>query len=285
MKRFLFFILSLCLLVSCAGAEVFLAQPPQGWTQNLLRITAFPVGEGDALLIECGGEAMLLDGGPDPFREMLMTEMDSRGYRHIRYMVNSHDHEDHINGLYHLLKNGFSADSYLYPDSNAKADLQDRQSRTVALAKKNSMALGRLRNGDERSLGQARIRFYRYLQISNVNARSLVTRIDFGNASALLCADITGQTQEYFAENLPADELKADVIKVPHHGITAVNGAYLNAVNPFFAIVTNYRKGVDKIITQLEGRSIPALYSADGAVVLETDGDDWYVWQEPKETK
>ena len=82
-----------------------------------------------------------------------------------------------------------------------------------------------------------------------------------------------------------AEELKADVMKIPHHGITAVNSTYMDAVSPSFAIVTNYQKDVSKIISQLEGRNIPALYSADGMVVLETDGTDWYVWQEPKEEK
>ena len=37
---------------------------------------------------------------------------------------------------------------------------------------------------------------------------------------------------------------------------------------------------VTTIKTQMEERQVPVLYSADGEVIMETDGHDWYVWQE-----
>lgn len=222
MKKITALFMSLAMMTLCATAfaEVFLSQPPEGWTKDVLRITALPVGEGDALLIECGGEAMMIDGGPNPFRDSLMAALDERGIRHMRYMVNTHYHDDHINGLYHLMKNGYTADSYLHPYSDYYVRKDKLQSRTVEMAKRRGMAVGRLYDGDERMLGSAHIRFYRYTEIMNANAKSLVTRITYGNSSALLCADIIGKTQEYFTANLPPEELKADVMKIPHHGIT-----------------------------------------------------------------
>ena len=29
----------------------------------------------------------------------------------------------------------------------------------------------------------------------------------------------------------------------------------------------------------MESRGIPVLYSGEGEVIMETDGHDWYVWQ------
>ena len=78
---------------------------------------------------------------------------------------------------------------------------------------------------------------------------------------------------------LTAEELKADVIKYPHHGITPCNSEFLEVVDPIFGIVTNRSKDVSRTVHQLEGRGIPGMYSGDGTVYLVTDGTDWYVWQ------
>ena len=46
--------------------------------------------------------------------------------------------------------------------------------------------------------------------------------------------------------------------------------------------VTNNAAGLDKFRTYMDRvmPGVPMLYSGDGAVVMETDGQDWYVWQE-----
>ena len=278
MRRF-FLVMLIVLLCTPAVAEIHLEQPPENWAQDVLRITAIPVGEGDALLLECGGERMMVDGGPSARYHQLTGALDARGITHFKYMLHTHYHDDHINGLYHLMKNGYTAHEYLHPNSDYYVRKDELERRTVEMAQRKDIAVRRLYDGDTITLGGATIRLYRYWDIPNGNGRSMIERVEFGSASALLCADITGKTQEYFTANLPSDQLKADVIKIPHHGITPVNAEFMDVVDPQFAIVTNHREDVSQIITQLDGRGIPARYCADGAVILETDGSDWYVWQ------
>ena len=60
----------LCGLWFPATAQVYEQEMPADWQEkDVLRITAFAVGEGDALLLQCGGESMMVDGGPKPFRD------------------------------------------------------------------------------------------------------------------------------------------------------------------------------------------------------------------------
>ena len=68
---------ALCLMLCVsASAQVYLAQPPADWEdKELFKLTVFDVNEGDAMLLECGGEAMMIDGGPNPFREDLKNSM------------------------------------------------------------------------------------------------------------------------------------------------------------------------------------------------------------------
>ena len=125
------------------------------------------------------------------------------------------------------------------------------------------------------------LKLHRYTKVNNTNAKSLLTKVTFGHATVLLCADITGRAQKGFLTQLAPEDLKADVIKIPHHGITPVEPDFLTAVSPEFAIVTNYadEKRLSKLMYQLEGREIPHYFSGEGTVELATDGTDWYVWQ------
>jgi len=276
--------LLLCLLMvslcSSAMAHLYLRQPPADWAEkDVLRLTVFDVNEGDAMLMECGGEAMMIDGGPNPFREDLKNALEARGYKHFKYFFSTHYHDDHINGLYHLMTYGFTADEFLHSYNEITVQLDELHGRAIREADKLGIPNRKIDEGDVLTLGGATLNIHRYGEIDNANGRSLVIKLYFGDSTALLCADIIGRTQEYFTANLPAEELKADVIKYPHHGITPCNSEFLDVVDPKFAIVTNRFKDVTRTGLQLEGRGIPARYSGDGTVYLATDGKDWYVWQ------
>ena len=76
-------LLLLCTLCLPAAAEVYLSQPPADWAdKDLFKLTVFDVNEGDAMLLECGGEAMMMDGGPNPFREDLKNALLSDEISH-----------------------------------------------------------------------------------------------------------------------------------------------------------------------------------------------------------
>ena len=279
MKRFLLILWIALLLCTPALAEIHLEQPPENWAQEVLRITAIPVGEGDALLLECGGEVMMVDGGPSALYHQLTGSLDARGIKHFKYLLNTHYHDDHINGLYHLMKNDYTADEYMHPYSNVMVQGDKLEKRTVEMAEKKGITVHRLYKGDVITLGGASIQVFRYWDIPNANARSMIERVQFGDCSAWLTADITGLCQEYYAGALEADVLKADIMKVPHHGITPVQADFMDAVDPDFCVITNYEDGVGMIKGQMEERGITPLYSGEGEVVMETNGTDWYVWQ------
>lgn len=279
MKK-VFAILMLLVLCASASAEVYLGQPPaEGWTEDVLRITAIPVGEGDAMLLECGGETMMVDGGPSALFHQLTGALDARGITHFKYLLNTHYHDDHINGLYHLMKEGYTADEYMHPYSNVMVQGDKLEKRTVEMAQKKGITVHRLYTGDVITLGGAAIRVFRHWDIPNANARSMIERVEFGECSAWLTADITGKAQEFYVGDLAPELLKADILKAPHHGITPVQADFMDAVDPAFCFITSYEEDVTTIKSQMEGRGIPVLYSADGEVIMETDGHDWYVWQ------
>lgn len=273
--------LLLCLLcLTAARAEIHDELPCEDWYRRpLLRLTAFNTAQSDCLLLECGGQRMMVDGGSAPFRADLKAALEERGITHFKYLLNTHFHEDHISGLYWLMRYGFSVDAYLHPYSDAAITVSERQAETIRQAEKSGIPAVQVFHGDELLLGEAVLTLYRYDDVENTNGRSLVTRVEFGDASLLLTADIIGETQRWMLQNLPAEALKVDIVKAPHHSITPMVVEFLEAVAPQAVLITNDDSRVDKGRLQLESRGMPAYYSGEGTVVFETDGEDWYIYQ------
>ncbi len=255
--------------------------PPEDWeARELLTLTVFRTGEGDAMLLQCGGEAMMIDGGPYKYREKLRDALVVRGISHFKYMFSTHPHDDHVEGLRMLLNYGFTCDEFLsfFPKSNS----YEYQQKLVKQINRSGVAYRQLQDGESFTLGGAVITVYWWEKGSTIDAKCPIARVEFGDASALLCSDIIGDTQQYYLKTLDASFLKADVVKAPHHGITPFQSDFLDAVDPAFVFVTNYSNyGTDltKFKNQMKNRKIPTKYSGDGAVYLETDGVDWYVYQ------
>lgn len=287
MKRFLTCLMLCCCLAAAAGAEVYVdREKPADWaSRDLLRLTVFRTGESDCMLLEAGGEAMMIDGGADKYREKLRDALAARNITHLKYIYSTHPHDDHINGLYRIMQYGVTADEFLcsfaknfsYVDKDLNADLQ---ARTVRQAEKSGIPFRQVMAGDEITLGGATLHFYQWYEGGSIDARCPMTRVAFGDAVLLLTSDIIGETQRYFLETLPAEALKADVVKAPHHGLTAFVYEFLDAVDPEFIFITNYDDdSARKTVNQANNRNLPYMHSGSGTIILETDGTDWYIEQ------
>ena len=281
MKKLLLCMLALLLLVSYAQATVYVdKEKPADWPKDeqLLRLTVFRTGEGDAMLLEVDGKRMMIDGGPNKYREKLRDALAARGITHLDAIYSTHPHDDHIDGLYRLMQYGVTADEFI--SSFPKKFNNSLQKRTVQQADKMNIPFRRVEDGDEMTLGGAKLTFYQWYAGKTVDAKAPMTRIEYGDATLLLTSDIIGDTQRQFLQTLPPEALKADIVKAPHHGLTGFKSEFLTAVDPEFVFITNYDDGsAKKTVNQCVYRKIPYLHSASGTVIMETNGTDWYVWQ------
>ena len=78
---------------------------------------------------------------------------------------------------------------------------------------------------------------------------------------------------------MPGEYLDADILKAPHHGVSAMVGDFIDAVSPQMLIVNNARADAREGLNQAKRYDLPALCTGDGTIMLETDGTDWYVKQ------
>ena len=252
---------------------------------------AFPdVGQGDSALIRLStGKNILIDGGGtydnrfDIGRRVLAPWLWNKGIRRIDLVVLSHPHPDHMNGLKFILKkfdaaevwtHGYDGDLPGYEDF-LKAISDGKIKRRVVSGDDPSFNLG---DAELRVLHPARTFCSREKRAyAAENDRSLVVRIAFRNHVLLFTGDIgTGAEKELLKRG---QDLKCDLLKVPHHGSTSSSSeAFVSAVRPSAVVVTvgrgnPYHHPSAKVIERYE-RSGAKIYRTDrdGSVILSADG-------------
>ena len=248
---------------------------------ELLNIDFIDRGAADCILLRCGGESLLVDGGKYRLRDHLLHVFQTLGITHFTYMVNTHAHDDHIEGLISLLLRDYTPDLYMscYPDDYQGSDYQTRV--RELLAEKNVPYL-QIGDGYQFTLGGATITVFRN-ETPNIDKtqHSIVLKVVFGDSSALLMADAIGRTQQYFLEHDDASVFKADVLKYPHHGYVNMDYTFLQAVDPSVCVITNSQSAAALADRQLAQRGTPRLFTNQGVVRMQTDGASWYVEQMP----
>ena len=112
---------------------------------------------------------------------------------------------------------------------------------------------------------------------SDVNANSVVVRVDYGETSALFAADAEAATERWLLAS--GQTLTASVLKVAHHGSRYSSGlAFLRAVKPTVAVISvgeanGYGHPAPETLGRLARRGT-RLYrtDCDGTVTVEMDG-------------
>jgi competence protein ComEC len=203
------------------------------------RLTMLDVGQGDALLLRSPKHVVLVDAGgrmgDAHFGETeLLPMLVDRGVRHIDVAVLTHVHPDHCGGLPAVLENLDVGSLWISP----RRFRGDCAQRVLEACSRRAIPIHMVRDGDTRTAGVFSMRAFvadRTFKRSPENNSSVVLRVGVGRWSALLTGDV-----ERDAESMLADrEIRADVLKVGHHGSrTSSTPALLDAVHPRVALIS-----------------------------------------------
>ena len=204
-----------------------------------VRLTVLDVGQGDALLLRSPKHVVLIDAGgrlgDAHFGEtQLLPMLVDRGVRHIDVAVLTHVHPDHCGGLPAVLENLDVGSVWISP----RRFRGDCAQRVLAVCSRRAIPIHLVRDGDVRDVGGLSLRASiadRTFKHSPENNSSVVLHVRIGRWTALLTGDAERDAEESLADR----EIKADVLKVGHHGSrTSSTPLLLDAVQPRIALIS-----------------------------------------------
>ena len=194
-------------------------QPPQtenDKTSNNLEVHYIDVGQGDATLIKCGDESMLVDAGDESKGTTVQLYLKKQGIDHLKYVVATHPDADHIGGL-DVIVYKFDCGHILIPNCKNDTVSFDQLDQSM---KAKGYTPHIVDVGERYTLGDARIEILSpsaEFTFSDVNDSSIVFRLDHGDNSFLFTGDATIPPQQALIYD-PDLNIDVDVLKVPHHG-------------------------------------------------------------------
>lgn len=239
--------------------------PPDG----ALRVTAFDVGQGMAVLVETPQRRLLYDAGPryggdsEAAARVIVPWLRARGIDRLDALVVSHLDSDHSGGLPTLLRNlriDWLAGSLPIEHPAREAGRPFHDCRRGQAWQWGEVAFEVLHPGPDAARGAK----------SPTNASSCVLRIVAPAARVLLTGDIEAAQERALVAAYGAAALRSDLMLAPHHGSgTSSSAEFLAAVAPAHAIAQlGYRNRFGHPAARVDAR-----YREAGIALLRSDRD------------
>ncbi|MDZ7342632.1 MAG: DNA internalization-related competence protein ComEC/Rec2 [candidate division KSB1 bacterium] len=251
-----------------------------------LQVMFFDVGQGDAALVRFpDGKNLLIDAGPqsediDAGVRFIVPYLKRERIQRLDAVVLSHSDNDHIGGMASVLRN-----------VSVQQMIDNGQFQASSICSTYQFVIDSLRLPQQRGYAFQRLpgledrgvfilhptpRFMATYP-DDINNNSIVLKIVYGQRSFLFCGDIGEVAESHLLSYRNA--LKADVLKVPHHGSqTSSSLAWLQLIRPEYAVISLGRDNkfnfpspaVVKRLREL-GAHI-ARTDETGAVIFRTNG-------------
>ena len=239
------------------------------------------VGQGDAILIKFpSGKTALIDAGDatenfDFGERVIEPLLNYSGIKRIDYAFVSHLDKDHYSGFVHLIYSKHI--NYLYKPS-ADTSLRDRKFENFL---KQYNVKCKYYTGGSLNVDNVKIYFLKTGEIHkklSLNDRSAVIYIKYGQTGFLFTGDAGIKAEKEYV-NRYGRLLKANVLKVSHHGSTSASSEeFLSFAAPEISLISAGEKNKfghpsKKTLNKLY-RTSSKVYRTDeeGGILLKSDG-------------
>ena len=162
-----------------------------------------------------------------------------RGYNKIDYIFISHFDSDHVGGILTILEEIKVGQVVI----NKQIQNSENYEQFLKIVKEKRIKVKQVKKGDRVNIEKNL--FFDILwpiekQITEnpLNNNSMVAKLQYKNFSMLFTGDIEEIAEKEILKNVSKEKLKADVLKVAHHGSkTSTTNEFLNLVKPKIALI------------------------------------------------
>lgn len=240
----------------------------------LLELYVAPTIGSDGMLMISGGKTMVVDGCSSGQYERLRDIIEEKGFKHINIAFNTHPHSDHLNGMIDLFQD-YPVDVFMtaFPEPEIEGTIQLK---ALNVIRKAGTPIQIVKDGDKINFGNAELTVMRQTKYGdNLNQLSAMLMVKAGECRILLTADVEGSAQRYFVQQ--GYDLRADIMKCPHHGIGRIEKTFLDAVSPEAVFITHGYDNCEDGRASLEEHNIPYGISSFGTIRMVTNGKYWII--------
>lgn len=247
-------------------------------SQDNLLVHYIDVGQGDSILVQVNNKNLLIDAGPKDSQDKLMDYLKSQRIQNLDYVITTHPHEDHIGGMAEIIKN-FNIGKFYAP--KVTSNTKTFQNMMSELKNKNlKVRVIKAGMGNDINLGEnTKVEVFSPVseKYSDLNDYSPIMKITYGKTSFLFTGDAGKLVEKEVLQK--GYDVKADVLKLGHHGSTTSTGKdFLSRVNPKTGVISvgvnnDYGHPHKETLQLLQQANIKVYRTdKDGTIVLSSNG-------------
>lgn len=245
-------------------------------SDSQMEVHFIDVGQGDATLIICDDEAMLIDAAPSGNGTLLQSYLRKRGVTELEYLILTHTDADHI-GSASVIVNKFDIHTVFMGDF--PKDNKTYKGLLDAFSYYN-LKYSIPNVGNEYSLGEATFTILApNREYDNPNDASIALVLQHGENKFLF----TGDAKEDAEQDMLANglDLDCDVYKAGHHGSsTSSCEEFLNAATPEYSVISceagnSYGHPHAEVLNNFRRMGIKVFRTDEqGSIVAYSDGEN-----------
>ena len=239
-----------------------------------LTVTWLDVGQGDAAVIQCGGQSMLIDGGKPEKSSYIYAWLQQHGLSYLDVIVATHVDADHIGGLSGALNYASVGTAYCPETTGTTETFQSFVKYLAQRGKQITVPTA----GETFALGGAQIQILGPLhRAEDRNDNSIVLKVSFGATSFLFTGDAERAEEQDLLNS--GVNLQSTVLKVGHHGSdTSTSYPFLRAVAPQYAVISvgagnSYGHPTEAVLSRLRDAGVTTFRTdMQGEITAVSDG-------------